>query len=79
MSSKGRGKMLGTHKLEDRVVELEEALAPFAQYAKMRNAMPLKGLGNSVHAIHLGTEWGAEITMEHVNEALRVLEGAGDE
>lgn len=65
--------------LRKRCRELEEALGPFAHYAQMRARQPLKGSGNSVHAIHLGTEFEAEITLEHVNAAYRVLYGLDPE
>lgn len=56
-----------------RLRELGEALAPFALYARQREAMPLRGLGDLIHAIHTGSEWEAEITLDHVNAARAAL------
>lgn len=56
-----------------RITELERALQPFATYAKKRDALPLTGMGDSVHKIHTGTKSAAEITMKHCRRALRLL------
>lgn len=58
---------------EARVEELEAALEPFARYARSRDAMPLRGLGDSIHHIHPGDEHEAELTMEHVRRAAALL------
>jgi hypothetical protein len=58
--------------------QAREILRPFAVYAEKRDAMPLKGLGDSVHLIHASTPHQAEITMYHVRSAakfLKALEG----
>ena len=39
------------------------ALMRVQHYVNMRNAMPLKGIGDSVHTIHQGTKWEAELTL----------------
>lgn len=58
---------------QKRIKELEIALMPFAVYATHRDAQPLRGMGDVVHAIHTGTPHAAEITMGHVREARRLL------
>jgi len=57
----------------DRIAELEAALRPFAVYADARLRMPLNSLGDSVHTIHGGTEYEAEIKFSHCLAALEVL------
>lgn len=42
--------------------KLKEALAQIEQYVERRKAMPLRNIGDSVHAIHSGTEYEAEVT-----------------
>lgn len=59
--------------MASRIAELEAALRPFAIYAAKRDEMPMRGLGDSVHRIHGGTEHETEITMQHCREARRVL------
>jgi hypothetical protein len=56
-----------------RAAELEGALRPFANYAEKRSAKPIKGLGNSVHHIHPGTVWEAEITLSDCEVARAIL------
>lgn len=52
---------------------LRKALRPIALYAEKRMAKPIPNLGDSVHAIHTGTEWEAEITFTHCKRAAKVL------
>lgn len=59
--------------LEERVRILEDALRPFARYALARMKMPIKGLGDSVHTIHGGTEHEGTITFTDCREALVAL------
>jgi hypothetical protein len=56
-----------------RVKELEAALRPFANYAEKRDAKPLRGIGDSIHCIHTGTEYEAEITLTHCRHARQIL------
>ena len=56
-----------------RIKELEDALRPFAAYAKARQRMPIPALGDSVHTIHGGTEWEASIAYADCIKALTVL------
>ena len=41
-----------------------------AQYVAMRNRQPLKGLDDTVHAIHTGTEFAAELRFSDLVEAV---------
>lgn len=58
--------------------KLIAALRPFADYALKRAAMPLNGLGDVLHAIHIGTEWEAEVTLTQCNAALALLRSLGE-
>lgn len=57
-----------------RIRALEQALRPFAAYAKSRREQPLIGLGDIIHTIHPGTQWEAEITLRHCMTAEKALE-----
>ena len=57
----------------DRILELEEALEPFAIYSEKRDAMPLKGCGDAVSIIHPGTDYAAEITLTDCRRARTAL------
>lgn len=50
------------------------ALKPFAYYAEKRDAKPLGGLGDVIHAVHYGED-GAEITMQDCRAARDALRG----
>lgn len=56
-----------------RIQVLEERLKPFAHYAEMRAKQPLVGLGDSIHVIHRGSEYEAEITVQDCERARTVL------
>jgi hypothetical protein len=53
--------------------KLKAALEPFAMYARKRLAQPLNSLGDSVHRIHAGSEFEAEICFSHCVAALRAI------
>jgi hypothetical protein len=53
--------MTDLDRMKKRISDLEAALKPFAVYAERRLAMPVLGLGDSIHTIHGGTEWEGEI------------------
>ncbi len=72
--------LIAETKLETELARLREenremvvALQPFAVYAEKRAAKPIKNLGDSVHAIHTGTEWEAEITLSDCEAARAIL------
>lgn len=44
------------------VAALIDALSQIRDYVGKRRQQPLQGLGNSVHSVHIGTEFEAEIT-----------------
>lgn len=48
------------------MTELREALKPLLHYLAMREAKPLHGLNEIIHGIHGGTEWEAQITLDHL-------------
>jgi hypothetical protein len=54
---------------------LREALEPFARYAEMREAKPLRGLDDVIHGIHPGSEWAAELRLSHCEQARAALSG----
>ena len=60
----------------EEIKRLRAALQPFATYADRRDAKLLAGLGDSVHVIHTGTEWEAEITLTDCRRAAEVLRGS---
>jgi hypothetical protein len=41
----------------------EPPLARVAHYVAMRDAAPLRQVGDSVHGIHTGTQWEAELRL----------------
>lgn len=45
-------------------------IAAVRHYVAMRDKMPLLNLGGSVHAIHGGTEFGAELSFEDLKSLL---------
>lgn len=51
-----------------------EALQRVQRYVEMRNAKPILGLGDTIHAIHIGTEWAAEITLSDLEQVLREVD-----
>ena len=59
--------------LRAREAKLRAALEPFAAYMDARDAKPFNGLGDTIHAIHTGTEWAAELTLAHCQAARAAL------
>lgn len=57
--------------------KVREALEPILHYVKMRHAQPLKNLGDSVHSIHMATEFEAEIKFSDL-ERIAALSDAGE-
>lgn len=45
----------------------ELALRRVQHYVAMRRAKPFLGLGDSIHCIHTGTEWEAELTFSDMS------------
>lgn len=58
---------------QERIAELERALAPFAEFARQWRRKPLKGTGEAFYGIHAGTEWEAELTHADLQRALAAL------
>lgn len=52
------------------------ALRPFAHFRRQWDAKPVRGAGGAVYAIHTGTQWAAEITLEDLRRALAWVEAA---
>lgn len=53
--------------------KMEDALHPFGEYASCRDAQPLRGLDDVIHAIHIGTPWESEIRLSDCRKAAKVL------
>lgn len=51
---------------------LAKALEPLNHYVRCRQAMPMRGIGDSVHTIHVGSEFEAELTFSQL-EAIAAL------
>jgi len=49
---------------EARVAELEAAVAPVLHFLACWEAKPLGGAGDEFYSIHVGTEWGATLSLE---------------
>ena len=60
--------------LEARIAQLQQALAPFAAFAKAWDAKPLSALGDEFYGIHTGTEWAASLRLSDVRRARAVLD-----
>lgn len=60
---------------DDAAEAVNAAMAPFIRYVEMRRARPLKGLGDTLHTIHVGTEWEASINVSDI-ELLMQATGA---
>lgn len=59
--------------LEARCAEMEAALHPFGEYATCRDAQPLRGLDDVIHAIHVGTPWESELRLSDCRRAAKLL------
>lgn len=62
--------------------ELIAALKPISHYVSMRQKAPLRGLSDSVHAIHTGSAYEAEITMadlERIADLVKKIEATASE
>jgi len=53
------------------LAEAEEAAEPLIKYARMRAAKPMRGTDDTIHSIHVGTEWEAELNQ---SDLLRLAE-----
>lgn len=61
-------------KLKTKLVrELAEALEPFAFYVSQFNRRPMLGVGYTIHSIHYGSEYAAEITRSQCEVARQLL------
>jgi hypothetical protein len=63
-----------------RLATVTAAVAPFARFAEMVSAKPLRGVASdelpddkTLYGIHFGTEWEAEITLGHIRAALAAI------
>ena len=55
----------------------ERALHPFADYSEKRRIKPLPQLGDSIHSIHTGGDYAAELTTTHTAAALAAWSATG--
>lgn len=55
------------------IAEAVEALRPFADFAAKFNAKPLRGIDDTLYAIHTGTQWEAEIRLSDLFRARAIL------
>ena len=53
--------------------ELLAALKPFAEFKRQWNRKPIRQ-DNTIYAIHIGTEWEAELTHADLQRALDVYD-----
>lgn len=56
-------------RLVRRVEELEAALKPFATFARQWDRMPLRNMDGVIYAIHVGTEYEAELSLNDMHRA----------
>ena len=69
-----RGALAEIEHLEAENARYREALAPFADFAKRFDAMPLGGLHDDLYVIHAGTEWEASIRLSSLRACRRAME-----
>jgi hypothetical protein len=65
--------------ISDDMVERAKGLGAIRHYVEMRQRMPLRGIGDSIHHIHASTEYEAELTLSDLILALEdtaALEGS---
>jgi hypothetical protein len=51
-------------------LELERKTEAVRHYLRMREQQPLQGLGDTIHAIHTGTEYAAELRLSDLRAAI---------
>jgi hypothetical protein len=56
-------------RLARRVEELDAALRPFAAFARQWNRQPLRNMDGVIYAIHVGTEYEAELSLSDMQTA----------
>ena len=49
---------------------MTDAVGRLQRYVDMRKEKPLRGLTESIHGIHFGTEWEAEVRLADIREVL---------
>lgn len=54
-----------------------EAVARVEQYVRMRREKPLRLTNDSIHAVHTGTEWEAELRLSDLEIVLALVRGEG--
>lgn len=54
-----------------------EAIARVERYVLMRREKPLRLTNNSIHAVHTGTEWEAELRLSDLEIVLALIRGEG--
>lgn len=59
--------------------EMAEALKPFERFIEAFESKPMRGLDETIYAIHAGTEHEAVITREHMRKARAALAKARGE
>jgi len=63
----------------ERMARLEEALKPIINYVNVRHRAPLRGIGDSVHMIHGGTAFEAELRFSDLEQVARALSQEGSD
>ena len=43
------------------------------RYVAMRDARPMTGIGDTIHAIHTGSEWEAELSLDDLRAVLAMV------
>ena len=57
---------------------MTDAIAAIRRYVEMRQAQPLKGLGDSVHSIHSGTEYEAELRFSDLEAVVATIQASSE-
>jgi hypothetical protein len=58
---------------EAKLEEVRVAAEPIKHYIAMREAKPLRQMDDSIHGIHIGTEWAAELKLSSLRALAAVL------
>lgn len=58
---------------QEEAAAMREALHPFAEFATMWDAKPLRGTADAFYGIHHGTEWEATLKVSDCRKAAKVL------
>jgi hypothetical protein len=58
---------------------LAERLERIQRYVAMRKAKPLRQMDDTIHGIHFGTEWGAELRLSDLAALLQALRSSEEQ